>query len=102
MQTCWVVEKYGDVAKDLLKIAREAEIPGKIVPIASASLAFGPEIGIAWLPDDKLLILLILLFGTTAYASKRSPDLPSFLQPLEEEEWLTEILFSSTTKCRKA
>ena len=96
LRTCWVLERGSQCATYLLDLAKQADITGQIVPAADASLSFGGKTGVAWLPDDKLLILLLLLFGPRPYLN--APDLPPFLASLKLESWPTAIRFSSTTQ----
>jgi hypothetical protein len=95
IQTRWDVNRGTKVAQDIAYLARQTSIIGKIVPVANASLSFGGKCGVAWLPDDKLLILLLLLFGPTSYINGPYPD---FLSPLERQQWPSAIRFLSTTQ----
>ena len=96
LNTCWVLERGSQFATYLLDLVKQADITGQIVPAANASLSFGGKTGVAWLPDDKLLILLLILFGPKPYLN--APNLPPFLKSLKLQSWPTAIRFSSTTK----
>jgi len=96
-QPCWVLVPGSKVAADIAEMVALAETRGRITNSKAASLSFGGDAGVLWLQDDKLLILLLLLFGPPQYLHTPPANLPPPLCSALNQPWRHAIRFSSTT-----
>jgi len=94
----WQVECPSRTRSAIADVARLADVSGTIEVAKHASVACGGRYGVSWLPDDRILIFLLLLFGPPGFFESPPPCLPPTLRAACTPPWRTAMRFSQTTR----